>query len=33
MSQWFDTKVKYDKTMLETGAIKSVTEALLVDEL
>ena len=33
MSQWFETKVKYDKTMLETGAIKSVTEAFLVDAL
>ena len=33
MSQWFETKVKYDKTMLETGAMKSVTEAFLVDAL
>ena len=30
MSQWFETKVKYDKTMLDTGAIKSVTEPYLV---
>ena len=33
MSQWFETKVKYDKTMLYTGAIKSVTEPYLVDAL
>ena len=33
MSQWFETKVKYDKTMLNTGAIKSVTEPYLVDAL
>ena len=33
MSQWFETKVKYDKTMLDTGAIKSVTEPYLVDAL
>ena len=33
MSQWFETKVKYDKTMLDTGAIKSVTETYLVDAL
>lgn len=32
MSQWFETKVKYDKT-LETGAIKTVTEPYLVDAL
>lgn len=32
MSQWFETKVKYDKT-LETGAIKAVTEPYLVDAL
>ena len=31
--QWFETKVKYDKTMLDTGAIKSVTEPYLVDAL
>ena len=33
MSQWFETKVKYDKTMLDTGAIKSETEPYLVDAL
>lgn len=33
MSLWFETKVKYDKTMLDTGAIKSVTEPYLVDAL
>lgn len=33
MGQWFETKVKYDKTMLDTGAIKSVTEPYLVDAL
>ncbi|MDY5108248.1 MAG: DUF4494 domain-containing protein [Sodaliphilus sp.] len=33
MSQWFETKVKYDKTMLDTGAVKSVTEPYLVDAL
>ena len=33
MCQWFETKVKYDKTMLDTGAIKSVTEPYLVDAL
>ena len=33
MSQWFETKVKYDKTMLDTGALKSVTEPYLVDAL
>lgn len=33
MSQWFETKVKYDKTMLDTGAIKSVTEPYLVEAL
>lgn len=33
MSQWFETKVKYNKTMLDTGAIKSVTEPYLVDAL
>ena len=33
MSQWFETKVKYYKTMLDTGAIKSVTEPYLVDAL
>lgn len=33
MSQWFETKVKYDKTMMETGAIKPVTEPYLVDAL
>lgn len=33
MSQWFETKVKYDKTMPDTGAIKSVTEPYLVDAL
>lgn len=33
MSQWFETNVKYDKTMLDTGAIKSVTEPYLVDAL
>lgn len=32
MSQWFETKVKYDK-MLETGAIKTVPESYLVDAL
>ncbi len=33
MSKWFETKVKYDKTMLDTGSIKSVTEPYLVDAL
>ena len=33
MSQWFETKMKYDKTMLDNGAIKSVTEPYLVDAL
>ncbi len=32
MSQWFECKVKYDKT-LETGAVKTVTEPYLVDAL
>ena len=32
MSQWFECKVKYDKT-LETGAMKTVTEPYLVDAL
>ena len=32
MSQWFECKVKYDKTM-ETGAMKTVTEPYLVDAL
>ncbi len=32
MSQWFETKVKYDKT-LETGAVKTVTEPYLIDAL
>jgi hypothetical protein len=30
--QWFECKVKYDKT-LETGAVKTVTEPYLVDAL
>jgi len=30
MSQWFECKVKYDRT-LETGAMKTVTEPYLVD--
>ncbi len=33
MSQWFECKVKYDKTMQETGAVKTVTEPYLVDAL
>ncbi|MBR5102895.1 MAG: DUF4494 domain-containing protein [Muribaculaceae bacterium] len=33
MLQWFETKVKYDKTILETGAQKTVTEPYLVDAL
>ncbi|MDE6177736.1 MAG: DUF4494 domain-containing protein [Duncaniella sp.] len=32
MSIWFETKVRYDKTM-ENGAIKKVTEAYMVDAL
>lgn len=32
MAQWFETKVKYDKT-LETGALSTVSEAYLVDAL
>ncbi|MBQ1611029.1 MAG: DUF4494 domain-containing protein [Muribaculaceae bacterium] len=32
MTQWFETKVKYDKT-LETGAVKAVPETYLVDAL
>ncbi|MBQ9219178.1 MAG: DUF4494 domain-containing protein [Muribaculaceae bacterium] len=32
MMQWFECKVKYDKT-LETGAVKTVTEPYLVDAL
>ena len=32
MSQWFECKVKYDKT-LETGVVKTVTEPYLVDAL
>ncbi len=32
MSQWFECKVKYDKTM-ETGVVKTVTEPYLVDAL
>ena len=32
MIQWFETKVKYDKT-LETGAVKAVPETYLVDAL
>ena len=31
-SQWFECKVKYDKTM-ETGLLKKVTETYLVDAL
>ena len=30
--QWFECKVKYDKT-LETGAVKTVTEPYMVDAL
>ncbi len=33
MAQWFECKVRYDKTMLETGAVKTVTEPYLVDAL
>ena len=29
---WFETKVRYDKTM-ENGSIKKVTEAFMVDAL
>ena len=32
MAQWFETKVRYDKTM-ENGSIKKVTEAYMVDAL
>lgn len=32
MAEWFECKVKYDKTM-ENGLIKSVTESYLVDAL
>lgn len=32
MAIWFETKVRYDKTM-ENGAIKKVTEAYMVDAL
>lgn len=32
MSQWFECKVKYDRT-LDTGAMKTVTEPYLVDAL
>lgn len=30
MAQWFETKVRYDKTM-DNGSIKKVTEAYMVD--
>lgn len=33
MSQWFECKVKYDKTMQDTGAVKTVTEPYMVDAL
>ena len=33
MSQWFECKVKYDKTMPDTGAVKTVTEPYMVDAL
>lgn len=32
MAQWFETKVRYDKTM-DNGSIKKVTEAYMVDAL
>lgn len=32
MANWFECKVRYDKTM-ENGAIKKVTEPYLVDAL
>ena len=32
MANWFETKVRYDKTM-ENGSVKRVTEAYLVDAL
>ena len=32
MANWFETKVRYDKTM-DNGAIKKVTEAYMVDAL
>lgn len=32
MANWFETKVRYDKT-LENGSVKKVTEAYLVDAL
>lgn len=32
MANWFETKVRYDKTM-ENGSIKKVTEAYMVDAL
>lgn len=33
MSQWFETKVKYDTIDLGTGAMKAVSEPYLVDAL
>ena len=32
MTEWFECKVKYDKTM-EDGLIKSTTETYLVDAI
>lgn len=32
MANWFETKVRYDKT-LENGSVKKVTEAYMVDAL
>ncbi len=32
MANWFETKVRYDKTM-ENGSVKKVTEAYMVDAL
>ena len=32
MALWFETKVRYDKTM-ENGSVKKVTEAYMVDAL
>ncbi|MCI9285392.1 MAG: DUF4494 domain-containing protein [Muribaculaceae bacterium] len=32
MSMWFETKVRYDKT-LENGSVKKVTESFMVDAL
>ena len=33
MAQWFECKVRYDKTDVESGGLKTVTEPYLVDAL